>query len=82
MSLRNRKASTGAPSEFFRYAVESEELLIEVDSLLCNIWETKIIQKTWPRSKLVAYAGVVVKVALVTLNQTEDYKLDLYCGKF
>ena len=52
--MKNGKASTDAPSEFFKYAADSVELLNEVHHLLNDIWESQTIPNSWTHSKLVA----------------------------
>ena len=51
--MKNGKASTGIPPEFFKYSVDSEEMLNEIHKIFCDIWESRDIPANWTHSKLV-----------------------------
>lgn len=53
-SLKNGKASTDVPSEFFKYASDSNELQLEIHHIFSEIWKTHTIPTIWTHSKLVA----------------------------
>ena len=52
--LKNGKATNDIPSEFLKYAMTSEELLCEIESLMKSIWKTHSIPASWKHTKLVA----------------------------
>ena len=51
--LKNGKTSTDIHAEFLKYAVESKELIIELENMYKTIWTTHTIPKSWRHSKLV-----------------------------
>ena len=53
-TLKNGKASTDVPAEFFKYASDSIELITELHTIFTEIWNTKTVPSTWTHSKLVA----------------------------
>ena len=53
-TLKNGKASNDLPAEFFKYAVTSEGLIMELESLLKIIWQTQQVPTSWGHSKLIA----------------------------
>ena len=52
--LKSGKASSDIPAEYYKYAVESPELIKEMKSLLKTIWSTHKIPTKWGYSKLIA----------------------------
>jgi hypothetical protein len=52
--MKNGKAACDIPAEYFKYAVESKELIDEMKMLLETIWKTLKIPTIWGHSKLIS----------------------------
>lgn len=72
--LKHGKAANDVPAEFYKYAIASDGLLLELEILFKTIWDTHKIPNTWRHSKLIALWKGAGKGSRKTLKPTEDYK--------